>query len=60
MVASNKQGEGKKKMKKPNVIHVLSNGKRVKDITGHVVPADSAAYRVIFEVSKGGKHEKAC
>ena len=48
-------------MKKPRIIHVLNNGKRVSDIKGYVVPADSAVYQVIFEVSKGeNKNVKAC
>lgn len=42
-------------MKKPTVVHILASGKRVKDITGHVVPADNPVYEVMLRTSKGGK-----
>ena len=47
-------------MKKPTIVHVLANGKKVKSIKGHVVPADNAVYKVILEVSKGAGNEKVC
>lgn len=48
-------------MNKPKIVHVMANGQRLNDIKGHIVPADSAVYQVIFEVSKGGnKNVKAC
>lgn len=34
--------------KKPNVVHILANGKRVKSIEGHVVPADNPVYGVMI------------
>ena len=41
-------------MKKvPNIIHVLANGERVKDITGHKIPADNPVYEIIFKGAKG-------
>lgn len=52
-----KQGE---KMKNPNVVHVLANGKRVKSIEGRVIPADNPVYRIIADASltKSGEDEK--
>lgn len=44
-------------MKKPTVIHVLANGKRVKSIEGHVVPADNPVYEVLLRAAKGGTNE---
>ena len=40
--------------KEPIVVHVLANGKRVKDIRGHVIPADNPVYEIIL---KGGTGE---
>ena len=34
--------------KEPTIIHVLANGKRVKDIKGHVIPADNPVYEIIL------------
>ena len=49
-------------MKKPNIVHVLANGKRVNSIEGHVIPADNPVYRIIYEASltteKSGEVEK--
>lgn len=45
--------EGGIKMKKPKVVHILANGKRVKSIEGHVVPADNPVYEVMLRASKG-------
>jgi len=42
-------------VKKPKVVHILANGKRVKSIEGHIVPADNPVYEVMFRVSKGVK-----
>ena len=42
-------------MKKPKVVHILANGKRVKSIKGYVVPADNPVYEVMLRVSKGVK-----
>ena len=47
--------EGIKDMKKPKVVHILANGKRVKSIEGHVVPADNPVYEVMLRASKGVK-----
>lgn len=38
-------------MRKPNVVHVLANGKRVNSIEGHVIPLDNPVYRIILEAS---------
>lgn len=43
------------KVKKPKVVHILANGKRVKSIEGHVVPADNPVYEVMLRASKGVK-----
>lgn len=43
------------KVKKPKVVHILANGKRVKSIEGHVVPADNPVYEVMLSASKGVK-----
>lgn len=40
-------------MKQPKVVHILANGKRVKSIEGHVVPADSPVYEVMLRAYKG-------
>ena len=42
-------------MKKPNIVHVLADGTRVKSIEGHVIPADNPVYKIVFEARKGGK-----
>lgn len=39
-------------MKKPNVIHILANGKRVKSIDGHVIPADNPVYEIVLGAQK--------
>lgn len=45
-------------MKKPTVVHVLANGKRVKSIEGHVVPANNPVYEVLLRAAtKGGTNE---
>lgn len=41
-------------MKKPKIVHILANGKRVKSIEGHVVPADNPVYEVMLQASKQG------
>lgn len=48
-------------MKKPQIIHILADGKRVKTIEGHVIPADNPVYKIIMETSltKMGESEKA-
>lgn len=50
-------------MKKPNIVHILANGKRVKSIEGHVIPADNAVYEILLraKLEQGevnGKWEK--
>ena len=35
-------------MKKPKIVHVLANGKRVKSIEGHVIPGDNPVYEIIL------------
>lgn len=37
--------------KRPIIVHVLANGKRVKSIEGHVIPADNPVYKIIMETS---------
>lgn len=51
------QGEN---MRKPKIVHVLANGKRVKSIEGHVIPADNPVYKIIADTSltKMGEDEK--
>ncbi len=36
-------------MRKPNIKHILANGKRVKSIEGHVVPPDSPVYKILLQ-----------
>lgn len=36
-------------MKEPKIVHVLANGKRVKSIEGHVIPADNPVYKIIID-----------
>ena len=43
-------------MKKPQIIHVLADGTRVKSIAGKVVPGDNPVYEVILK--NGQKKEK--
>ena len=43
---------------KPQIIHVLANGKRVDSIEGHIVPVDNLAYRLIVDVAKEEKRKK--
>ena len=43
---------------KPQVIHVLANGKRVDSIEGHVVPRDNLAYKLIVDCAKEEKRKK--
>ena len=47
-------------MRKPKVIHILANGKRVKTIDGHVIPAENPVYAVILssKVKEGEKNEQ--
>lgn len=47
-------------MKKPNIVHILANGKRVKTIEGHVIPADNAVYAMILnaKLEQGGSNGK--
>lgn len=42
-------------MRKPKVVHILANGKRVKSIEGRVIPADNPVYEVLLRASKGEK-----
>lgn len=46
-------------MRKPKVIHILANGKRVKSIDGHVIPAENPVYAVILGTQhKEGENEQ--
>ena len=44
-------------MRKPKVVHILANGKRVKSIEGHVIPAENPVYEIILRSKTGEKHE---
>jgi hypothetical protein len=42
-------------MKKPKIVHVLANGKKVHSIAGKVVPGENPVYEVILKsVNKVG------
>lgn len=45
-------------IKKPKVVHILANGKRVKSIEGHVVPADNPVYEVLLQAATAGGEMK--
>ena len=47
-------------MKKPKIIHVLADGRKVKSIEGYVIPADNPVYRMLIEVAiqNGGENEE--
>ena len=45
-------------MRKPKVVNILANGKKVKSMEGHVIPAGNPVYEVIYGISKGAKSEK--
>lgn len=47
-------------MKKPKIVHVLANGKRVKSIEGHVVPEENPVYEVILgaQLNKQGENRQ--
>lgn len=46
-------------MKKPKIVHVLANGKRVKSIEGHVIPEANPVYEVILgaQLKQGEKRQ---
>lgn len=39
--------------KKPEIIHILANGERVRDITGHKIPSDNAVYEIVLKGATG-------
>ena len=41
--------------KEPVIVHILANGKHVKDIKGHVIPAENPVYEIIYKGAKEGK-----
>lgn len=45
-------------MREPKVVHILANGKRVKSVKGHVIPADNPVYEIILgtQQKEGEKH----
>lgn len=47
-------------MKKPKIVHVLANGKRVKSIEGHVIPDDNPVYEIILgaQLKKQGENRQ--
>ena len=45
-------------MKKPKIIHVLANGKRVDSIEGHIIPADNPVYGIIAGAAQTIKGEE--
>lgn len=47
-------------MKKPKIVHILANGKRVKSIEGHVIPEDNAVYQIIFAGQCKGREQEKC
>jgi len=47
------QQTGWRKMKKPKVVHILANGKKVKSVKGRIVPAENPVYEVMIQIYKG-------
>lgn len=45
-------------MKKPVIVHVLANGKRLDSIEGKVIPGDNPVYQVILSSYITAKKEK--
>lgn len=45
-------------MRKPKIVHILANGKRVKSIEGHVVPANNPVYEVLLQAARSGEEMK--
>ena len=45
-------------MRKPKIVHVLENGKKINDITGHVVPADNPVYEIIINLAAAAAGKK--
>lgn len=45
-------------MKNIKIVHVLANGKHVKSIEGHVVPASNPVYEVVLQAHKGEQEWK--
>lgn len=39
-------------MRKPNIVHILENGKRVKSIEGYIVPTDNPVYEIMLRSYK--------
>lgn len=39
--------------KKPEIIHILANGERVKTIKGHKIPTESAVYEIVLKGATG-------
>ena len=46
-------------MRKPKIVHVLESGKRINDITGHVVPADNPVYEIIINLAAAAAGKKS-
>ncbi len=48
-------------MKKPVIVHVLANGKKVNSIEGKVIPGDNPVYQVILSshITAKGKEKTA-
>ena len=40
-------------MKKPKIIHILANGKKVNSIEGHIIPTDNPVYEMVLGARKG-------
>lgn len=51
---------GREIMKKPKIVHVLANGKRVKSIEGHVIPGDNPVYEIILGAQKKQGENRQC
>lgn len=35
-------------MRKPNVVHIMADGSRIKSISGKVVPAENPVYKILI------------
>lgn len=47
-------------MKKPKIVNILSNGKRVKSIEGHIIPGDNPVYEIILGTQKKQGENRQC
>lgn len=47
-------------MKKPKIVNILANGKRVKSIEGHIIPGDNPVYEIILGTQKKQGENRQC